>query len=156
MSRQLVKQIAKDGIPMDIVSIADEMPGSIDTPGHLIGQERAMNQFGRYPAIIDEIGNGGDVPNDFGPANVDLMIPFDNIHQIIADRAPTANIGFQLGDFGKSILFPLYDYEVIYLFQPDRSLFGRSTQQGQTGPGFFRRLDVFEDHPAIFRHIGSH
>ena len=86
-----------------MIDIANQMAPRIDAPRHLIGQHGAMYQVTGCPALVQQIGDGGDVPDHLRPAAMIAVIALDNLDQIVANRAAPGDIGFQFRNGGVQV-----------------------------------------------------
>ena len=75
---QLRKQIAENWITFNVMNVANEMSAMINTPGDLVGEDGTVDKMTRRPAFIEQIGNGGAIPNHLRPPTMVLMIAFND------------------------------------------------------------------------------
>ena len=69
--RQLLKKIAENRITLNVAGVADEMAGGVYTPGDLIGQDGAVDQFGGHPARVEDVGHGQSYPKSLWTSQSD-------------------------------------------------------------------------------------
>ena len=93
MRADLAEQIAENGIAMHEVGHAYQMTRVVYAPGHLIGQERAVDQVGRRPVGVDQPGKGRYIPDHAGrPEGVGPVLA-EYLTEVIADAAGAADTG---------------------------------------------------------------
>ena len=65
MLLELLKEVVKHNVAMNVVSLSDEMPILVIAEGAVILSDRRVHELRRDPFLIDEPGNGRYIPYHF-------------------------------------------------------------------------------------------
>ena len=65
MLRELLEEIVKHNVAMNVVCLANEMPILVIAEGAVILSDRRVDKLRGHPLLVDQPGNGRYVPDHF-------------------------------------------------------------------------------------------
>src|SRR5690606_12418322 len=92
--RELLIKILHDFVAVNKIHTPDHVTGMIDTPRHVVVQDRRMYNSTWSPGCVQQPPYRGHVPDFFGPPDVLRFILFEPRRQKLPNRTTWFDIAF--------------------------------------------------------------
>src|SRR5512141_2302586 len=106
LTLELAEQVAEDGVSLDLVDLPDRVASLVlpGAPGEVVEELRRGDQLGGSPRGVDQVGDGADVPDHARVGEVVGTAGAVGLVEVVADRAPTADVALDLRKRGPEVL----------------------------------------------------
>ena len=84
---QSAEEIAPDAIASAGLGGADPMSTFVEAPGARLGQDRGMDEIRGHPVRLNQVADGGEVPDHFALPDAAEVVVSEYLAQVVADRA---------------------------------------------------------------------